>query len=104
MTREKQGLSQGKGDRTQLPPTLVPQLGGTTACGTHAGAHALQVGGVHGGAQRHGPSLGLLQVALHLHDVELEVHTSALLDLTLLVNLLQLLLHAGQDALVWNEN
>lgn len=79
-----------------------PQLRGTVAPSTHAGAHGLQVGGVHGGAQRHGPRLGLLQVVLHLHDAELEVHTPALLHPALLVDLLQLLLQAGQGSLVWN--
>lgn len=74
------------------------------APGTHTGAHVLQVGGVHSCAQGHGPSLGLLQVVLHLHDAELEVHTPALLDPALLVNFLQLLLQAAQDALVCNEN
>lgn len=86
---------------TPLPsPTPVQQLRGTVAPGTHLGAHILQVGGVHRSAQRHGPGLRLLQVVLHLHDAKLEVYTPPLLDPALLVDLLQLLLQAGQDSLV----
>lgn len=85
------------------PRRPCQHLRGTVAPGTHSGAHSLQVGGVHGGAQGHGPGLGLLQVVLHLHDAELEVHTPALLVPALLIDFLQLLLQAGQDALVWNE-
>ena len=81
-------------------PTPVQQLRGTVAPGTHLGAHILQVGGVHRGAQCHRPSLGLLQVVLHLYNVELEVHAPSLLDPALLINFLQLLLQAGQDSLI----
>lgn len=95
------------GARDPPPPTPareVPQgLRGTVTPATHPGAHVLQVGGVHSGAQCHGPSLCLLQVVLHLHDAELQVHTPALLDPALLVNFLQLLLQAGQDSLVCRE-
>lgn len=88
-----------------LPPARVweaqQELRGA---GTHTGAHVVQVGSVHSGAQCHGPSLSLLQVVLHLHDVELQVHTPALLYPTLLVNFPQLLLQAGHDSLVWREN
>lgn len=71
---------------------------------THTGTGILQVGGVHGGAQRHGPGLGLLQVILHLHDAELQVHAPALLHPALLIHLLQLLLQAGHCLLVCREN
>lgn len=86
-----------------LPPTPV-QEALPAAPGTHSGAHGLQVGGVHRGAQRRGPGLGLLQVVLHLHDAEFEVHAPALLHPALLVDLPQLLLQAGQHPLVWNGN
>uniref|UniRef100_A0A8C0PIE5 Uncharacterized protein n=1 Tax=Canis lupus familiaris TaxID=9615 RepID=A0A8C0PIE5_CANLF len=88
-----QGLSpgQGMGPASPSPAPRTPAA--------HPGAHALQVGGVHGGAQRHGPGLRLLQVVLHLHDIELEVHTPSLLDPALLIDFLQLLLQAGQDPL-----
>uniref|UniRef100_A0A2K6NNP6 Uncharacterized protein n=1 Tax=Rhinopithecus roxellana TaxID=61622 RepID=A0A2K6NNP6_RHIRO len=98
VTGGEQGLSQGEGDVTQLPqpmsrePYKQPRGHGSS---THAGARILQVGGVHGGAQCHRPCLSLLQVVLHLHDAELQVHTPALLTPALL---------AGQDFLVWREN
>lgn len=106
VTGGEQGLSQGEGDVTHLPqpmsrePYKQPRDRGSS---THAGAHVLQVGGVHSGAQCHRPRLSLLQVVLHLHDAELQVHTPALLTPALLVHFLQLLLQAGQDFLVWRE-
>uniref|UniRef100_A0A2K5ISI7 Uncharacterized protein n=1 Tax=Colobus angolensis palliatus TaxID=336983 RepID=A0A2K5ISI7_COLAP len=98
VTGGEQGLSQGEGDVTHLhqpmsrEPYKQPRGHGSS---THAGAHVLQVGGVHGGAQCHRPCLSLFQVVLHLHDAELQVHTPALLTPALL---------AGQDLLVWREN
>lgn len=91
-----------------VSPTCVQepriQLRGAAVPGTHTRAHVVQVGGIHSCAQRHGSSLSLLQIVLHLHDVELKVHKSALLDPTLLVDSLQLLLQVGQDALICREN
>lgn len=77
---------------------------GAAVPGTHARAHIVQVGGIHSCAQRHGSSLSLLQIVLHLHDVELKVHKPALLDPTLLIHSLQLLLQVGQDSLICREN
>ena len=96
--RGERGLSYGQRDMAH--PALGPWGWGTR---THPGAHALQVGGVHGGAQRHGPGLRLPQAVLHLHDAELQVHTPALLHPALLVHLLQLLLQAGRRPLVCRE-
>uniref|UniRef100_A0A8C6ZZT6 Uncharacterized protein n=1 Tax=Nothoprocta perdicaria TaxID=30464 RepID=A0A8C6ZZT6_NOTPE len=81
--------------RLPQPATSWPYVGCPPS--TDLGGCVVQVRGVHSGAQRHRARLGFLQVFLHLHQAQLEVHPPALLLFALFFYLLQPLL----EALIW---
>uniref|UniRef100_A0A8C8EDZ0 Uncharacterized protein n=1 Tax=Otus sunia TaxID=257818 RepID=A0A8C8EDZ0_9STRI len=81
------GTEQGSGsDHLCFMGTKVPP--------TYPGSCILQVCGVHCGAQCHRARFCLLQVLLHLHQAQLQVHPSALLPFAFFFYLLQSLLQA----------
>uniref|UniRef100_A0A8C3J3D4 Uncharacterized protein n=1 Tax=Calidris pygmaea TaxID=425635 RepID=A0A8C3J3D4_9CHAR len=98
--------SQGGSTGMALPPPLSRERARLPP--TYPGGCVLQVCGVHRCAQRHRAGLCLLQVLLHLHQAQLQVHPPALLPFALFFDLLQPLLQAlvceGKGKLVPDRN
>uniref|UniRef100_A0A8B9FKV0 Uncharacterized protein n=1 Tax=Amazona collaria TaxID=241587 RepID=A0A8B9FKV0_9PSIT len=80
---------------TQLPESpSKPPRDSAEGTPTYPGGCVLQVRCIHRSTQCHGARLSLLQVLLHFHQAQLQVHPPALLPFAFFIYLLQPLLQA----------